>query len=259
MDKSILESIGEWLAYGIIISLAFFKTFSFLFDKIKLFFEKDKNKNKDKDSITVNVNQSSPHKITPKDMQEDYRYFLYFLLEQGKILSAMHNMRIDILREQMEYFNRHLQNIKVSINNIIIELLKDAGIDDIHFGTYFANFENFTEVCEGKITVLFRSMCKENHFSEYSTSEYRDLSNRNIKILEGSIKDLLRRRYPQKEFIKNFDRIYETHPLIRSGLLDCFEYARDIAIEKETKVKCAKQNFENQVSDLIGMKYSLEI
>lgn len=257
MDKELLQALGQWIASGIVLGYAFIKGIKKAYEMVKDLFEKKKKQNKNSE-VTVNI--SNP--CTSFDLQEhskDCKYFLYFLLEQGKILKAMHDLRSDILKEQMEYFGKHTQNVRVVVTNIIIELLKEANIDEIHYGTYFANFENFMEVCESKLQTKFRQMCRDNHFSSYSIFEYKEITNRNIAIIEGMVKDLLRKRYPQRQFIKNFNRIYNAQPVIRTALKDCFEYGRDIALERENKVRQAKECFEKQVSEVIGMKYSLEI
>lgn len=253
MDNQSAKNTGEIIAYIIIGLAAFINIFKYCYSWIKDFFNKDKEKK----TASIVINNTSQFDST--SFKDDYRYFLYFLLEQGKILKAMHDMRSDILKEQMDYFDKHVQNIKILITNIIVELLKEADIPEDHYMTYFSNFENFMEMCEGKVKGVFRQMCKDNHFSEYSNNDYRDLVNKNIVIVEGTLKELLRKRYPQKDFIKNFDRVNTTQAVIRHGLQDCFEYARDFSTERETKVKQAKECFEKQVSDIIGMKYSLEI
>lgn len=254
MYKELLDKWSQLIIAGSFLSFGGIKLFKFILPFIKNFFTKSP---KQTNQVTVNVGKQ-PTLIFAGE-KEDYRSFLYFLLEQGKILRAMHDMRSDILKEQMDYFNKFIQNIKNSITEIMIELLKEAGLEDFHYVTYFSNFENFIEVCEGKVQLIFRKMCKDNHFSEYSQFEYRELIDKNVRIIEGNLNELLRKRYPQKEFIKNFDRIYESQKTLYIGLKDCFEYARDIAIERETKVKNAKESFEIQVSEIIGMKYSLEI
>jgi hypothetical protein len=252
------KDVGEFVAYGTAAGYAFWKIFQNIYKFLKGIFKGDTPK-PDKSSVTVNV--SNPF-TTPTDFshgKEYYRYFLYFLLEQGKILKAMNDMKSDILREQMDYYNRHMINLKMAITNVMIELLKEAGIAEDSYTTYFSNFENFIEVCEAKIQTMYRQMCKDNHFSDYSNIEFKELIDRNIVILVGTVAELMRKRYPQKEFIKGFERVYKLKHTLKSSLKDCFEHARETSIEKEKKVKEAKTRFEEQVSEIIGMKYSLEI
>ena len=95
---------------GVVIGLAaFLNVFKFLYSWIKDTFSKKPKT--DGSNVTVNVNSH----LTPESFKESDRYFLYFLLEQGKILRAMHDMRSDILREQMDYFNKHIVNFKILI------------------------------------------------------------------------------------------------------------------------------------------------
>jgi hypothetical protein len=252
------KQVGEFLAYGTAVLYAFFKIFQNIYEFIKKFTSKEKDNDK-KGEVTVNIN--NPFNVPDFSIsgKDDYRYFLYFLLEQGKILKAMNDMRSDILREQMDYYNRHVINLKVAITNIMVELLRDAGIAEDNYTTYFSNFENFIEVCQSKIQDIYRQMCKDNHFSEYTNLEFKEIVNRNSTIIIGTIAELLRKRYPQKEYIKNFDRIYRVKNSLRTSLEDCFEHARETSINRECKVKKAKECFEEQVSSIIGMNYSLEI
>jgi hypothetical protein len=255
-----LKLCAEYSAYTIVILVTFFKVFISCYTYIKDFFLKNKNQLDDKSNINISVNTNQPSQsLLQRELREDDRYFLYFLLEQNKIISAIHNMKVDILREQMEYYTKHSKNIKMFAIEIIIKLLEEAGISDTSFGTYFSNFENFIEVCENRCETLFRQMCKDNHFSSKSNQEFKELVIKNTVIFEGTVNDLLRRRYPQKEYIKNFDRMYLLCDKLRDAIKDSFEYAKDIAEEKEFKVSNAKIHFENQISELIGIKYNLDI
>jgi hypothetical protein len=266
MESIDFKATGECLAYIIIILISFFKVFKTSYTYLSDIFGWGEKKNKEeeeddenKNQINVNVNSGYAYSTIPKAIQDDYKSFLYFLLEQNKILKAIHDVKSDILKEQMDYYMKHSKNIKMFAIENMIKLLEEAGITDTYFGTYFSNFENFIEVCESRCEGLYRQMCKENHFTSKSQQEFKDLVDKNITFLEGTINDLLRRRYPQKDYIKNFDKVYSLCERIRENLKDCFEFARDIAKEKETKVNTAKEGFEKQISEIIGMKYSLDI
>jgi len=246
------KQIGEYAAYGIAVAYSFFKIIQNIYTALKDLITKKVEKQKE-NSVVVNVGN------TPTIKNEDDFIFRFMALffEQGKVLKAMYDMKSDILRDQMEYYFKHVQAIKISTSNVIVGLLKDADLDDVHFGTYFNNFENFMEIVESQSLTIFRRMCKENHFSKYTNSEYKELVNRNISIIEGNINELFRKRYIQRLYIKNFSRMEAINPLIRSALHDCFDTARTISIEKETKVKIMQEDFENEVSKLIGKKYTL--
>jgi hypothetical protein len=249
------EKLGSYIAYIGAIIYAIVKVFQYFYKYVKEILPTKKDK-KD-DGIVVNVSNGLP--ILPKSSSEDFRYFLYLLLEQNKILRASHDIKSDTLKEQMEFYKKHSKNIKMFAIELMIKLLDDAGIDDTGFGTYFSNFENFIDVCESRCEATFKEMCIDNHFSERNNQEFRELIIKNIVIMEGTINDLLRRRYPQREFIKNFNSIYTLCDIVRRSLEDCFEFARDISMEKEEKVRCAKNAFEKQISEIIGIKYSVDI
>jgi hypothetical protein len=253
MDLNMLSQYG---AYGILLLMGLWKGIKYL---IPFIVKNFLNKKTSKTDVTVNLNNCATPITEFTGSKQDFKSMLILFLNQGKILTAMHNLKPDILEEQKNYFNRHRQNIKMMATNIIVELLKEANIDESLITTYFSNFENFSEVCEIRVLNKYEEMCKDNHFAEYNEKDYRELVDRNIFIIENILGDLLRKRYIQREYIKNFKRVYELHPSIQAGLRDCFDQAREVAIEKAKKVNEAKTCYEAEVSDILGMKFSLEI
>ena len=255
MEKQVSDNIIQYIVYGIVILFSFIKTFSAAYQYVKDIFSSKGSKDS-KGDITVNVSNTKERDAA---LVSDYMNFLRLLLEQGTIMKAMTDLRSEILRDQMDYFSRHLEAIKISTTDIIVGLLKDADIEDIHMGTYFNNFENFIDIVENNCIIKFRQMCKDNHFSACSQQEYKDLIARNTTIIEGLINDLFRKRYSQRLMLKNFKRMNAIKPLIKAALLDCFEQAREIASEKEKKVLFAKEAFEKKVTALVGTEYKLEL
>jgi hypothetical protein len=248
-----LEKWGEYLAYIALIIVFFFKTFKSFYNSIKEFFGKDKAPTPSQN--TINVNLDKPELL----YQNEYQRILYLLLQQAKILRALHDIKIDTLKEQMDFFAKQMRSIKIRYTALVCDMLNDAGIDDIHFGTYFTNSENFIEVCGHHIESLYRQMCKENHFSDQSSQEFRELIQRNIYVIDGVLDELLRKRYPQRQIIKSFDKFNLLRAELKDHLQSCFEQARDVAIEKETTVFEAKKQFEEQITNLTGLKYSLDL
>ena len=256
MEKQALETIGQSgaalaLAWGLIKSIPKIYTF------VKGFFSKE-----EKTTVTVNVGTPQTPSCNHPDItsfKDDYRQFLYFLLEQGKILRAMHDMKGEILKEQMDYFDKEILSFKMLVTNTIMELLRDADIEDLHYTTYFSNFENFMDMSESKIKELYRQRCKDLKFSDYSISDFRDAANKHVKYITDLSSSLLRTRYPQRKFIKNFTKIYELKTQLEISLFDCLETARDIYTEKEKRVSEARACFEKQVTEIMGIPYSLEI
>ena len=248
MNNNIAENIGQYTAYATIVLYAFIKIIIASYSYLKTFLSKKEKKEKDR--VTVNVNNTDF-----KGNKDDHRYFLYFLLEQGKILKLVDNMHSDILKDQMDYFEKHVRNYRMVITNLLVDLLPALKLNDSGYNNYFLNFENFVEICEYKIQDIFRQMCKANHFAEYSSTEFRDLIQKNKAIIVGTIDELIRKRYSQKDFVSYFNGEYIK--LLQDSVQDCFEYARDISFEKEQKIRTIKEEFEKQISDLIGIKYSL--
>ena len=254
-----LSCISQYGAYGILLLMGLWKFIKEVFPIIKNFLSSKTSKT----DVTTTVNFNGGTPIMPATeftgSKQDFQSMTIFFLTQGKILSAMHNLKPDIWKEQKDYFNRHRQNIKMVATNIIVELLKEAGIDDTHLTTYFSNFENFSEVCEIRVLNKYEEMCRDNHFAEYSEKDYKELVNRNIFIMENILGDLLRKRYLQREYVKNFKRLYDIKPLMQNSLKDCFEQAREVSMEKAKKVQEVKECYEKEVSAVLGIKYSLEI
>lgn len=252
------KDVGEFLAYG----SAVFYAFYLIAQNIYAFIKKTLDKKKEAKSagVVVNVGIGDAAKmLAPEFIDAKDKFFLYFLLEQSKIQQAMHDMKSNILKEQMDYYNRHITKFKISLTNVMIDLLREAGINDDSYTTYFSNFENFVDIVECKVQNMFRNMCKENHFSEYTPSEFKTLIERNSAILSGTVAELLRKRYPQKAYIKNFDRVYKLHHELTDSFADCFMYAREVAIDEEKIIKEARDCFEQQIHEIIGIKYSLKI
>jgi hypothetical protein len=256
--KADLNVLSQYVAWAIILSMGLWKGIKYLFPLIKIFLAKKTSKTDVTTNTTVNLNGTPLSTQDPQITKQEDKFLFYFL-EQSKILYALHNLKSEILTEQMDNAKKHSRKIKQELTNIVIDLLKEAGIEDFDYTTYFSNFENFIDYAEREVLDQFEEMCKKNHFSEKSMSEYSELINTNTSLIEESIKDLMRRRYPQRKYIKNFNRVYGIQKDIKESLMDCFEYARKVAIQKEGKVNTAKLCFEIQVSEIIGMKYSLEI
>lgn len=248
-----LEKIGNYLAYLALILVVFFKTFKSLYNSIKEFFRKPSANKSSQNTINVNIDNKEVL------YQNEYQRILYLLLQQAKILRALHDVKGDILREQMDFFAKQMRSIKIKYTSLICEMLNEVGLEDTHFGTYFTNSENFVEVCGHHVESLYRQMCKENHFSDKTPQEFRELTERNIYVIDGVLDELLRKRYPQRQLLKSFERFEQLRVELRSTLRFCFEQARDVAIDKETKVFEAKKQFEDQITKLTGLKYSLDL
>lgn len=248
-----LQKIGNYIAYVALIIVFFFKTFKSLYRSIREFFGKDKAPIPSQNTVNVNLDN--------KELlyQNEYQRILYLLLQQAKILRALNDIKTNILREQMDFFNKRMRTLKIRYTTIICEMLNEAGIGDVNFGTYFTNSENFIEVCGHYIESLYRQMCKENHFSEQSPQEFRESVVRNIYVIDGVLDEFLRKRYPQRQLLKSGDKFDLLRIELTDHLKSCFEQARSVAIDRETKVYKAKEQFEDQITKLAGIKYSLDL
>ena len=259
MEKSTLELVGQWSAYLVVIIVAFAKVIYTIYQYFKNFKSgnKDKDKDKDRDTFTVNVNTPLSSNLINDKSELDHPF--YFLLEQEKILTTIEELHSSILKEQIDYFSKYVKTIEVTAVKIMINILSSANLADNLYITYFSNFENFLTICSYEIKSEFRHMCKTNHFSEYSIEGFKELSKRNIIIIEGTIVELLRTKYPQHEVIENFNKLYEMKPMIRTALKDCFQYSRNISFERIQKINETITCFETKVSTTFGAKYAIKI
>src|SRR5690606_26002428 len=113
-------------------------------------------KHKDSSSaVTVNVGQSAP--IAPDKLTE-YRLnqITLLLLEQSSVKDFIAEKKSEIISEQMEYFDKNAIAFRSDIMDIIILLLRDVGITDTNFTTYFSNFENFIDALYARLRGEFR-------------------------------------------------------------------------------------------------------
>lgn len=262
------KKIGEAIGFGILASYAFWNIVKTFWDFAKGMIKSTPPappKSSSKEGVTVNVGAATP----PQDIQalnlpkEDVRYLLYFLLQQGKIHKAMHDLKSDILKEQMDYFNRHMREMEATITTSMVKYLYNKKqlkvISVSEYNRYLINFENFLDTIECKISNIFRSMCRDNHFSNYTPGEYRDVSNRNIAIITAEMSDTIRKRYTEAEFLDELPNLLALKKMVRDGLIDCFQHARQVSMEKQEVVESAKCSFEKHVSGVMGVPYTLDI
>lgn len=214
-------------------------------------------KHKDSSSaVTVNVGQSAP--IAPNELTE-YRLnqMTLLLLEQSSVKDFIAEKKSEIISEQMEYFDKNAIAFRSDTMDIIVLLLRDVGITDTSFATYFSNFENFIDALYARLRGEFRRMCKINHFSKQSREQFRETTDKNMTILIGVVAEYMRKRYPQKDYIKGFNKIYDLQPRLENMMLDCLHNAKIIAEIGEASITCAVENFESRVESIVKQKYKM--
>ena len=260
------EFLKQYAPHSVIILYLIFSVAKKIFPIVKSFLKKIGSGSSQTTTTNVNITGIGTQPQAENQFQKykesqcvmiDYRDLFKFLTDYTKILRMKHDLSVDILDEQTSYAKKHIQIVRIALTDVVLELLRDAGIEDTHYATYFSNFENFVDMCEGRIKDDFKEMCINNHFAEYTTYEFKGVIERNISILEGTLRDLLRKRYPQSQFINNFKKIFEVNLLIRTELKDCFEYAREVAIDKRKQFFNAKEEFDKKSLETVGMKYEI--
>lgn len=244
-----VKEIIETVAYSGALSFGGWKIIQNFYSFLKSF-----KSNKQQDS-NVTVNLSAP----PTREPTDWTVILYLLAEQFKIQTAVTNMKNNILKTQMDYYSRQSQEIYVEITNAILKLLKESSLNNQEKIIYFNNFDNFIEMADNRVQKLFRGMCKDNHFAEYKEKDYREVVDRNIKIITGTLCTLMRTRFLETDLIKNTAFIEKKKALIVEALDDCLVHAREVSIEETCRIKEASECFEETVSSMIGQKWSMTI
>lgn len=219
----------------------------------------DKSKSSSSNNININVDHADHTGQLPISADARYQQTLYLLLQQAKIMKAIHYLKSNILGEQMDTFKKTMKPIRLRYTEIICDLLEEAGIENIYFGTYFTNAENFIELCGKYVESTFRQMCKENHFSKKSSAEFRDLVDTNVIIIDGLVNEMMMKRYPQKQLLKNGDRFDDIRDEMKESMEDCFKKCRDIAIEKESRVQEMVTEFQDEIFRVTGNKYVLDM
>jgi len=256
MDYSPKE-IGEVIAYGGAVLYAFFKIFQNIYKTIKDILDKKPDKN----NSTVTVNVGNTIESTPEEvvLPQALGQLARILLEQSSLFRIIGEIKNSTIRDQMDYFDKYLDLFIIKINNVMLELMAEAGIEDYNFGTYFSNFENMIEAGTARIKNRYRQMCKENHFTKYSPIEFRDMQKSNAELMSGITSTLLRKNYPQRKFIKNFKRIYELKEDMECVIVTCLSQARDVAEKKEKRVRELVTVFESKVEKLTNEEYKLNL
>lgn len=215
------------------------------------------NNDNNNENKNHNSNISDKKKFTSN---ENFRYLLYFLLEQGKIHNVLHNMKSDILYKQLCYLESQLDGFKSYVfNNLSEKILLIENIN-IYHTQYLLHAENFLELCISEIVDRFRTIYKENHFSNSTKLEFEDIAEQKSFYMMEEIKRIIKKRYPEILIQSKVNlELNDLRPKFMGIIKECLYYARDISIEKKEYVNKLKEKFEMQIYDLTGIKYNLEI
>jgi len=258
-----VKEVGQIIIYLGAILFTAVKIGGNFFDGLKKIFSGKKDKDKDKSGIIVNIgsNNSGAEQASVLTQGAVTDISLYhLLLEQAQLLYALHNMRSDILRDQMEYFDKMAIDIKQKATKIMVILLKEAGIETNDYFTYFQNFENFLEILNNELSDLYRGMCKQNHFSTLDIDVFESRIKTNLSIIKGTMDNIFRTKYIQRTTIKDFEkRLRELLPEMKKAFTSCFLEARRISAKREESLALRKCVFEEKVKKATGQDYIIEV
>jgi hypothetical protein len=130
------KQVGEFLAYGTAVAYAFFKIFQNLWQFLKKIFGKNDSSTK-KDSstgsnITVNVDtgsETTPISQTQQDLIYHTHQLMRLLLEQGNLYRTLDKLWHNTLKEQMDFFDKHIDLFKLKLSKLASEMIKDGSED----------------------------------------------------------------------------------------------------------------------------------
>jgi len=260
--------VGEALAYSVAAGYAFFNIYKNISKLIKGVGTKPEATPKSKETgIIVNVDSSSNSPSHPigqhidhieDDPKQPY-HIIILLLKQALLSEQVNTHKSRVLHEQMAFFRKSMRPIKIRYTEIVCEILNEAGIDSICFSTYFTNSENFIDVCGIHIEATYRQMCKINHFTTKSNSEFKNTVDTNIIIIDGILNELLMKRYPQRQLLKDISKFDKLRVQLQTTLRESFEFGKQIAKEKETELLQAKKEFEEIVFTITKEEYIIKI
>lgn len=257
------KQVGEFLAYGTAVAYAFFKIFQNLWQFLKKLFVNTDSSDKGSKGNTINVNvgkETEAHGNTQNEItSHSVNQIIRLLLEQANLFRTLDKLGHDTLKDQMDFFDKQIDLFKLKLTMIIMDIMKTAGLDDTSYTTYFSNFENFIDSGEHKIRDRYRQMCKQNHFTQYSSSEFRQLTENNTKILSGITSEMLRKNYPQRIMIKDFNRIYDLKKDLESTIILCLNQAREVAEEREERANELVKEFECKVVKVTNEPFKLNL
>jgi hypothetical protein len=165
-------------------------------------------------------------------------------------------MKLETLREQMDYADFIMANLSTRLKSYYIEELKKriepkniTDTDD------YQSYEKSLSLFKNRLMNTFRQFCKENHFAEMSMEEFNNYAT--IKSLylfhEGS--DLLNELYLHQDHITR-DELYEINrPHIPEFLVvikDIIENARKMAIKNKAILKEKKLELATLLESFVG-------
>jgi len=242
-----MEKFAEYLSYIIILLIIFFKSFFSLYKYVKEFFKKEK------DIIVENkiISPSNDKNVSISEM-------FSLLMEQEKILKILLNIDSEILKQQLDYFEKNINTIKLKIlNDYCFIAYKNSQLTDSQRKLYCDYIEVLLKILVLTVHNHFKYFCKKNHFDTYSILEFNNEIKKYIQIIFNDIITILLEHKDNFQIFPNNEIILNFKSELESLLIDAFREARDISIQEHEKVDKIKQEFENHVSNLLQRKYVL--
>ena len=242
-----MEKFVEYLSYIIILLIIFFKSFFSLYKYVKEFFKKEKD-------IIVENKIISPLNDKNSSISEMFS----LLMEQEKILKVLLNIDSEILKQQLDYFEKNINTIKLKIlNDYCFIAYKNSQLTDSQRKLYCDYIEILLKILVLTVHNHFKYFCKQNHFNTYSVLEFNNEIKKYIQIIFNDIITILLDHKDNFQIFPNNEIILNFKSELESLLIDAFREARDISIQEHEKVDKIKQEFENHVSNLLQRKYVL--
>lgn len=243
-----MEKIAEYLAYGIVIIIIFFKSFFSIYKYVKDLF-------KNKENVTIQNKFYTPCKsqqcISLSEM-------LSLLLEQEKLLKILLTIDSTIFKQQLDNFEKNINSIRFTIENDLFMLIYNThSLSSEQKKLYHNYIEVLLQIVVNIIHNHFKFFCKKNNFDLYSTSEFNNEIEKYINIIITDITNLILMHKDNFNFIKLDEELQKYKDKLTDLLYNSFLYAREVSIKEHNKINELKENFEKKVSTILQRDYCL--
>lgn len=158
----------------------------------------------------------------------------YILLKHKEYCGMVDRiMLINILKEQMNVFMRKVERIRIDCEALYRSLLKGLDIEEIQY-----NVTQFDVAVNATIAELiddFRKLCRENHFIEYTETEFIEYAEYNSLTFSRKFVSNLHFNYAR---IPNSESLFtEIQKLVQQAIADSLKNARQISFDYIKDIK----------------------
>ena len=145
-------------------------------------------------------------------------------------------MLINILKEQMNVFMRKVERICIDCEALYRSLLKGLDTEEIQYNV--TEFDVAVNATIAKLIDDFRKLCRENHFIEYTETEFIEYVEYNSLTFSRKFISNLHFNYPKYSRIPNGENLFtEIQKLVQQAIADSLKNARQISFDYIKDIK----------------------